>query len=140
MPRIGDTIAARFRLLARAGSGSSGIVFRAEDLRDGGLVALKVTQLARASRKDRTSHEAHALSSIRHSAVVGYVAHGETQDGHRYLAMQWIEGRDVVGGSSVLVPFDLVHMDMSSRRRPAEGVFRFSSNGLAAGNDLLEAR
>jgi ribosomal protein S12 methylthiotransferase accessory factor len=56
------------------------------------------------------------------------------------LVLHWIEGRDLVHRRSVLVPFDLVHMDMSLRSRPAEGVFRLSSNGLASGNHTLEAQ
>jgi ribosomal protein S12 methylthiotransferase accessory factor len=59
---------------------------------------------------------------------------------HQDLTMHWIAGHDLVGQSSVLVPFDLVHMNMSSRNRPAQEVFRLSSNGLASGNHPLEAR
>lgn len=92
IPRVGDRVGSRFRILAVAGTGSSGIVFRAEDLHEGGLVALKVTPLSRASRKDRTFHEARALEAVRHPAVVSYVAHGQTEQGAPYLAMQWIEG------------------------------------------------
>lgn len=91
-PCVGDRVGSRFRIRALAGSGAAGIVFRAEDLHEGGIVALKVTQLARPSRKGRTFHEARALAAVQHPAVVSYVAHGYTDQGGAYLAMQWIEG------------------------------------------------
>jgi serine/threonine protein kinase len=89
---LGDTVDARFKLIAHGGSGSSGVVYRAKDLRLGGHVALKVRYATRASRKDRALNEARALAAVQHSAVVGYVAHGHTALGAPYLAMQWIGG------------------------------------------------
>jgi serine/threonine protein kinase len=89
---VGDTVDARFKVLAHGGSGSSGIVFRAQDLHDGAHVALKVHHATRTSRKDRAFHEARALAAVQHSAVVGYIAHGHTELGAPYLAMQWIGG------------------------------------------------
>jgi eukaryotic-like serine/threonine-protein kinase len=91
-PQLGDTVAARFKVVARSGAGSSAVVFRAEDLVQGGCVALKVQYATRASRKDRAFHEARALAAVQHSAVVGYIAHGHTEQGAPYLAMQWIGG------------------------------------------------
>jgi serine/threonine protein kinase len=91
-PCVGDRVGSRFRLLALGGAGAAGIVFRAEDLHEGGTVAVKVTQPARPSRKDRTFHEARVLAAVRHDAVVGYIAHGHTEQGSPYLAMKWIEG------------------------------------------------
>lgn len=91
-PRLGDTIAERFLLEAEAGAGSSGLVFRARDLRDGGDVALKVTYLARAARPERAFREALTLASVEHPAVVRYIDHGYTDAGAPFLAMQWIEG------------------------------------------------
>jgi serine/threonine protein kinase len=91
-PRLGDTVGGRFRIEAEGGVGASGLVFRARDLCDGGDVALKVTYLARAGRPERAFREARALASVRHSAVVRYIAHGYTDAGAPFLAMQWIEG------------------------------------------------
>lgn len=53
-------------------------------------------------------------------------------------AMAWIEGYDVLEHELVLVPYDVVHTDFRVSRRPAS-CLTSSSNGLAAGNHLLEA-
>jgi serine/threonine protein kinase len=91
-PRVGATVAGRFVIEAEAGAGSSGLVFRARDVRDGGTVALKVTHLARAARPETVFREALALASVEHPAIVRYLDHGYTESGVPFLAMQWIEG------------------------------------------------
>lgn len=50
-------------------------------------------------------------------------------------AMAWIEGYDALQDEPVLVPYEVVHTDF---RAPSSCLTR-SSNGLAAGNHLLEA-
>jgi ribosomal protein S12 methylthiotransferase accessory factor len=80
------------------------------------------------------------LQNDRQIISVEYLSRCSEGRWHPDLGVHWIEGRDLVGHGSILVPFDLVHMDMSSRSRPAEGVFRLSSNGLASGNHPLEAQ
>ncbi len=78
-----------------------GVVWRAVDRADGQVVALKVLraespgpeadgQPARAA--ERFVREARALSEVRHPGVVRYVAHGATQSGERWLAMEWVDG------------------------------------------------
>ncbi|MGE0868309.1 MAG: YcaO-like family protein [Kofleriaceae bacterium] len=49
---------------------------------------------------------------------------------------RWVEGRDVVTDQPVLVPLETVTLDTTFRRPP---VFDISSNGLASGNQLVEA-
>lgn len=41
----------------------------------------------------RTS--AQLLSELSHPGIVSHVAHGQTPDGQRYLAMEWLEGEDL---------------------------------------------
>ena len=53
-------------------------------------------------------------------------------------AMDWIEGYDALEDEPVLVPYDVVHTDFRVSRRPSS-CLTSSSNGLAAGNHLLEA-
>lgn len=92
--RPGDTLAGRFRLEARAGVGASGTVFRARDLRTARTVAVKAMHTLGTlgtDRRQRALREAHALAAVQHPAVVGYVAHGDTDAG-AWVAMDWVEG------------------------------------------------
>jgi YcaO-like protein with predicted kinase domain len=62
--------------------------------------------------------------------------------GSRYsphLRMPWIEGLELMGGGSVLVPYELVHADYTRPFPPGHGCFACSTNGLASGRHLLEA-
>lgn len=52
-------------------------------------------------------------------------------------ALRWVEGVNLMDGSAIWVPFDLVHTDFTVRY---EGMFFRSSNGLASGNHPLEAQ
>jgi ribosomal protein S12 methylthiotransferase accessory factor len=55
------------------------------------------------------------------------------------LPMLWIEGRDLIGGGSVWLPYECVHMNATVPEPPGSGCFECSTNGLASGNHLLEA-
>lgn len=84
----------RFVLEKEAGRGGMGVVYRAMDLRTGKPVAIKlVRRVGRPLRElERFEREAQVLSTLRHPAIVAYVAHGSTGDGARYLAMEWLNG------------------------------------------------
>ncbi|XXF76536.1 YcaO-like family protein [Myxococcaceae bacterium GXIMD 01537] len=58
---------------------------------------------------------------------------------HEELRILWIEGRELMGGQPMWVPFDLVHTNYTLPLPPGSGAFLMSSNGLASGNHLLEA-
>lgn len=58
---------------------------------------------------------------------------------HRDLRMLWMEGRDLMSGEAVYVPYDLVHCDDTPTARALRSCFAASSNGLASGNHPLEA-
>lgn len=51
----------------------------------------------------------------------------------------WVEGFDLQQGAGVWLPYELVHMNYTLPLPPGSGSFPMSSNGLASGNDLLEA-
>jgi len=51
----------------------------------------------------------------------------------------WIEGRDLAGGQSLWVPYELVHLNYTVPMPTGHGCFIASSNGLASGNHALEA-
>src|SRR5262245_22373403 len=75
-PAIGAVIAHRFEIIAIAGSGGMGTVYRARDRHTGDVVALKLL-LARdinADIADRFLREARVLSELCHPGVVAYLA------------------------------------------------------------------
>jgi serine/threonine protein kinase len=89
-------IADRFEIVALAGQGGMGAVYRANDLETAAQVALKV--LVRNSAEDATARflrEARVLSELRHPHIVRYFAHGEVSEGEPYLAMEWLDGEDL---------------------------------------------
>jgi ribosomal protein S12 methylthiotransferase accessory factor len=58
---------------------------------------------------------------------------------HDQRRMLWIEGRNLVDGRSVWVPYEMVHTDYTHPVPPGHGCFPCSTNGLASGNHALEA-
>ncbi|HWU87877.1 MAG TPA: serine/threonine-protein kinase [Kofleriaceae bacterium] len=68
-----------------------GSVYRARDLETGQVVALKVLTIDRPFDLVRFGREATLLAKVKHSNVVNYVAHGES-DGVHYLVQEWVEG------------------------------------------------
>src|SRR4051812_5577158 len=89
-----DTLASRFELGDRRGTGGMGAIYRARDLLTGQTVAIKVLREERLLEVDRFAHEAELLASLDHDAIVRYVSHGRTSEAF-YLAMEWLEGEDL---------------------------------------------
>jgi TolB-like protein/Flp pilus assembly protein TadD len=90
---IGTTVG-HYRVLGRLGSGGMGEVFRAEDLKLGRLVALKVLPEALAAdpaQLARFEREARALAALSHPHIVG-IHSIEEHDGLRFLTMELVEG------------------------------------------------
>jgi YcaO-like protein with predicted kinase domain len=58
---------------------------------------------------------------------------------HENLPLLWMAGTDLFSGRSVLVPYETTHLDFRRPLPPGSGAFLMSSNGLASGNDSLEA-
>src|SRR5687768_13589952 len=88
-------IAGRFRLEAAAGRGGMGTVYRARDQLTGQLVALKLLHAEAGEETfQRATREAELLASLRHPSIVSHVAHGLTEEGRPFLAMEWLEGED----------------------------------------------
>ncbi|AWB08145.1 hypothetical protein A6A40_24260 (plasmid) [Azospirillum humicireducens] len=58
---------------------------------------------------------------------------------HPFRPILWCEGRDLIGGEQVWVPYESVHTDFSLPLPGGSGNFQMSSNGLASGNHWLEA-
>lgn len=56
-----------------------------------------------------------------------------------FTQLLWIEGRDILAGGSVWLPYEMVHLDYTLPLPSGHGCFVASSNGLASGNHRLEA-
>jgi tRNA A-37 threonylcarbamoyl transferase component Bud32/tetratricopeptide (TPR) repeat protein len=91
--RVGEIVASRFEILALADWGGMGAVYRARDRASGGDVALKL--LLDESSEERFAREARVLAELRHPGIVQYVAHGKSELGALYLAMEWLDGLDL---------------------------------------------
>ena len=77
--------------------------------------------------------DAHRLVDVERLPQVS----GSGYDGQKRL--MWVEGSDLAGGPACWVPYEMVHTDYTHPRPEGHGCFACSSNGLASGNNLLEA-
>ena len=83
-----------YRILAPLGAGGMGEVYRAHDTRLCRDVAIKALPESFASDPDRLARferEAKVLASLNHPNVAGIYG-VEDADGHRYLALEYVEG------------------------------------------------
>ncbi|WP_224360507.1 serine/threonine-protein kinase [Hyalangium versicolor] len=78
--------------------GPVSMLYRARDARTGAPTALKVmrsqfTEAHTALRRFR--REAETLQRLRHPHIVDVLGYGELADGRPFIAMEWLEGRDL---------------------------------------------
>ena len=95
-PGVGSTLGS-YRVDAEIGQGGMGVVYRAEDLRLGRMVALKLLRASLAdddSYRKRFLRESRLAASIEHAAIVPIYDAGET-DGLLYIAMRFVDGVDL---------------------------------------------
>jgi eukaryotic-like serine/threonine-protein kinase len=92
---IERVVAGRFHLLAEAGAGGMGAVYRARDLATGATVAVKILTGREAREAQRFDQEAAILAGLVHPAIVRYITHGVADSGARYIAMEWLDGEDL---------------------------------------------
>jgi serine/threonine-protein kinase len=84
-----------YRIVGKLGEGGMGVVYRAEDVRLGRAVALKVLapQLAgNVLARRRFEAEARAASALDHPNICALYDVGETPDGRLFLALAFCEG------------------------------------------------
>jgi eukaryotic-like serine/threonine-protein kinase len=94
-PLLGTTLAGRFIILSRLGSGSMGSVYRARQVAVGRDVALKIVRRDRAyevETKARFEREARAVSRLKSPHTVTAFDFGEAEDGCWFLALEMLEG------------------------------------------------
>src|SRR6266550_3013533 len=87
----------KYRILELLGEGAMGVVYKAEDSVLGRIVAIKVMNESIARQEDlrkRFLHEAQAAASLQHPNVVCIYDLGE-QDGHLFIAMEFVDGVDL---------------------------------------------
>lgn len=90
----GRVLADRYLILGRIGEGAMGEVYRAEDRRLGGQVALKFLSEGAAADADglkRLLTEAHLARQITHPNVCRVFDVGDV-DGHTFISMEYIDG------------------------------------------------
>lgn len=88
----GHVIADRFVIEREAGAGGMGTVYRATDRSDGATIALKLLKSSDLIDVQRFDREARTLAGLEHPGVVRYIAHGHSESGDAWLAMEWLEG------------------------------------------------
>ncbi|MEZ4306941.1 MAG: protein kinase [Polyangiaceae bacterium] len=91
----GVVIADRFTIERRAAIGGMGAVYRAIDSTTGKPVALKVLLSLTADRVARFEREASLLQSLHHPGIVSLIHFGFVPSGEPFLAMEWLEGKDL---------------------------------------------
>ncbi len=97
-PLLGRVIADKYRLDAVAGTGATGTVYRSTHLTLGRPMAVKVLAqhlMDNPTAQARFRREARAASKLDHPNSVQVVDFGVEPDGVTYLAMEFLEGREL---------------------------------------------
>jgi YcaO-like protein with predicted kinase domain len=75
-----------------------------------------------------------------HNVVdVDELPRGSASRFHPNLRILWCEGRDLLDGENVFVPYEMVHTNYTTPLADGHGCFTATSNGLASGNARIEA-
>lgn len=127
---LGETLSGRFRLDSILGNGSMGTVYKAYHLGLHKDVAVKLLHHALTADGEmvaRFDREAAAVSRLDHPNCVRIMDFGSTEDGRRYLVMEYLEGRDLADvATEPMPPFRVVELV----RQVLEGLAHAHSHGL----------
>ena len=91
---IGRSLA-HYEILAKAGEGGMGAVYKARDTRLDRFVAIKILSAATVldpERKRRFAQEARAASALNHPNIVT-IHDIDTVDGVNFIAMEYVQGK-----------------------------------------------
>jgi serine/threonine-protein kinase len=97
-PMLGRTIAGKYSISRKLGEGAMGVVYLAEQLALEKTVAIKILHRELASDEafaERFRREARAASRLDHANSIRVFDFGREPDGLLYLAMEYVEGRDL---------------------------------------------
>ncbi|HSS40576.1 MAG TPA: serine/threonine-protein kinase, partial [Polyangia bacterium] len=115
-------------MLAQAGAGGMGAVYRARDLMSGATVAVKILAGRDVRLADRFDQEATILAGLVHPAIVRYVTHGVADNGSRYIVMEWMEGEDLAAKLDRELP--TIDETIAIGRRTAEALAHAHGKGV----------
>src|SRR5205809_5300793 len=93
---IGQTIS-HYRIIRQLGEGGMGVVYMAEDTVLNRRVAIKLPNIKPGDHhyRARFLREARSLSALSHPHIATVFDYGETDDGHPYIVMEWVDGKDL---------------------------------------------
>jgi len=97
-PTVGTILAELYRLIAPIGGGAMGTVWRAARVDGGDDVAIKILSTQLEERPDlveRFEREATLARDVDHPNVCRVFGHGKTDEGHRFLVIELLEGQSL---------------------------------------------
>ncbi|WP_147307587.1 serine/threonine-protein kinase [Wenzhouxiangella sediminis] len=92
-----DTRVGAWRIEHAVGHGGMGTVYKARRA-DGAFemeAAVKVIRVRRAALEERLTMERQLLARLSHRGIARLIDGGSTGDGHAFLVMEWVPGRDL---------------------------------------------
>ena len=95
LPKPGDTLAGKYRLISKIGEGGYGVVFRAVHSMMGRHVAIKMMRPDIEQAEDvveRYRREAYYASSLSHPNTITLYDYGRTPEGLFYIVMEYLKG------------------------------------------------
>src|SRR3984957_6283762 len=95
---LGRTLAGKFRLESFVGKGGMGAVYKATQLNLKKRVAIKVMHPDKkdATYVSRFKREAKAAARMEHPNLLRVIDFGEEPDGLLYIAMEFLDGKDLL--------------------------------------------
>jgi len=112
-PRLGLVLLDRYRVVARAGDGGMGVVYRGEHIALHRRVAIKVLHPelnAVPEVVERFEREARAAAVLEHPNVVAVTDFGRTPDGMLFLVMEYIDGESLREALDARGPLSLARL------------------------------
>jgi len=98
LPKPGEVIAGRYRIVAPIGRGAMGTVYRAEHVQISKVVAIKLLHRELQEHPEnvkRFHREAESASRLNHPNTVHVFDFGRTETGLMYIVMEHVDGADL---------------------------------------------